>query len=137
MEQFEEQSVFSVMSNSTLSGLSFDSETKDLSFSTSGPTGTTGYVNVIIPKSLVADISTIKVFVDETAISYTSTSQTDSWTISFTYQQSTHQLRLGLDEPVMQSIGLPVDLTVIIGAVLVVTVALAVVVVLLVKRKKP
>ena len=62
VEQFEEQSVFSVMSNSTLSGLSFNSETKDISFGTSGPTGTTGYVNVIIPKSLVADISTIKVF---------------------------------------------------------------------------
>jgi uncharacterized repeat protein (TIGR02543 family) len=132
---FEEQSVFSVTSNSTLSGLSFDSETKDLSFGTTGPSGTTGYVNVIIPKSLVADISTIKVFVDENRMSYNSVSQKDAWAISFTYQQSSHQVRLGLDETPTQSFNLPVDLVVIIGAVLAVTIAIAVVVVVLVKRR--
>lgn len=132
---FEEQSVFSVTSNSTLSGLSFDSETKDLSFSTTGPSGTTGYVTVIIPKSLVADIATIKVFVDENQMNFNSLSQKDEWVISFTYQQSSHQVRLGLDETPTQSFNLPVDLVVIIGAVLTVTIAIALVVVVLVKRR--
>lgn len=135
VEQFEEQSVFSVMSNSTLSGLSFNSETKDLSFTTSGPSGTTGYVKVIIPKSLVADVSTIKVYVDEQSISYTSVSQSDAWVISFTYQQSSHQLRVGLDEPATTFSGLPFDLTMIIGVFLAVIVALVVVIVVLVKRR--
>jgi uncharacterized repeat protein (TIGR02543 family) len=136
VEQFEEQSVFSVMSNSTLSGLSFNSETKDLSFTTSGPSGTTGYVNVIIPKSLVADVSTIKVYFDDQSISYTSVSQSDAWVISFNYQQSSHQLRVGLDEPAATFSGLPFDLTMIIGVFLAVIVALVVVIVVLVKRRK-
>ena len=74
-------------SNSTLSGLSFDSETKDLKFSTNGASGSTGYVNIVIPKSLVADISTVSVFLDDDPLTYNSVSQADSWTISFTYHK--------------------------------------------------
>lgn len=133
---FEDQSVFSVTSNSTLSGLSFDSETKSLSFSTNGPSGSTGYVNVIIPKALVADISTIGVFLDGNHITYNSASQSDAWTLSFTYQQSSHNLRVGLNEtPTSQLNNISMDTTLLIGALVAVIVALVAVVTVLLKRK--
>ncbi len=134
---FEQQSVFSVTSNSTLSGLSFDSETKDLKFSTNGPSGSTGYVHIIIPKSLVADLSTLRVFLDNNELSYSSVSNADSWEISFTYQQSSHDLRIGLDEAPVQSNPLTNSTTLIIGALVVVIIALIAIVTILAKKKKP
>ena len=135
---FEQQSVFSVTSNSTLSGLSFDSETKDLKFSTNGASGSTGYVNIVIPKSLVADISTVSVFLDDDPLTYNSVSQADSWTISFTYQQSSHDLRIGLDEAPVQSNNMFADsTTIIIGALAAVIIALIVVVTILAKKRRP
>jgi uncharacterized repeat protein (TIGR02543 family) len=94
---FEEQSVFSVTSNSTISGLQFDSETNELGFSVTGPSGTSGYTVVVIPKSLVSDISAITVTMDGNAIDYDYTSKTDSWRIVFNYQHSTHQVVLNLE----------------------------------------
>ncbi len=135
---FEEQSVFSVTSNSTLSGLSFDSEAKTLSFSTEGPSGSTGYVNAIIPKTLVQDISTIGVFLDGTEISYNSASQSDAWSLTFSYHQSAHNLVIGLNEtPPQSAIGLPMDTTLIIGALVAVIIALVVVVTVLFKKRSP
>jgi uncharacterized repeat protein (TIGR02543 family) len=136
---FEQESVFSVTSNSTLSGLAFDSEAKTLSFSTDGPSGSTGYVNVVIPKSLVADISAINVFLDGNEINYNSASQSDSWALSLTYQQSSHNLRIGLNEEAstQSSNGLPMDTTLIIGALVAVIVALAVVVTVLFRKRSP
>jgi uncharacterized repeat protein (TIGR02543 family) len=135
---FEQQSVFSVTSNSTLSGLSFDSETKDLIFSTNGTSGSTGYVNIVIPKSLVADISSVRVFVDGNQLTYNSGSKSDSWEISFTYHQSTHDLRIGLDEAPVQSKGLSIDTTtLIIGVLAAAIIALVIVVTILAKKKSP
>jgi hypothetical protein len=59
-----EQNVFSVTSNSTLSAFSFDSTAKELSFDVSGSNATTGYVNVYIPKSLINDVSNLKIYLD-------------------------------------------------------------------------
>ncbi|MFA5363788.1 MAG: InlB B-repeat-containing protein [Candidatus Bathyarchaeia archaeon] len=98
---FEEQSVFSVTSNSTISGLQFDSTTNELGFSVSGPSGTSGYTVVIIPKSLVSDISTIAVTMDGNPMDFDYSSQSDAWKIVFNYQHSNHQVVLNLDsEPV-------------------------------------
>ncbi len=74
-----DQSVFSITSNSTLSELSFNSTSKELSFSVSGDNGTTGYVNVFIPKTLINDISGLKVCLDNNQIQYTSQPQGDGW----------------------------------------------------------
>ncbi len=135
---FEEQSVFSVTSNSTLSGLSFDSETKDLSFSTTGPDGSTGYVNVVIPKSLVPDISTVHVFLDGNQISYNSVSQNDAWVVSISYHQSSHDLRLELEKTASAQniIGISPDTLVLVIAIIGAAIAVILAVALLVRKRK-
>ena|ERR1700690_2623456 len=67
-ETSSEQSIFSVTSNSSITGLSFDSSSKQLSFNVTGDPGTTGYVNVFIPKSLVNDTPDLKVYLDNNQI---------------------------------------------------------------------
>ncbi|MCW4035336.1 MAG: hypothetical protein NWF03_08240, partial [Candidatus Bathyarchaeota archaeon] len=134
-------------SNSTLSGLMFNSETKELGFTVTGPTGTTGFTNVIIPKSLLSDISTLAVYVDETEMNYSAESQDDVWEIFFTYEHSTHQVVLNLQaeptqttepEPENQEqeqesfFETPIGLATIVGAL----VAAAVAVTVLVMRRR-
>ena len=68
----QNQNVFSVTSNSTLTSLTFNSATNELSFGVSGPSGTTGLTTVCIPQSLIPDISKLNVMLDGTSINYTS-----------------------------------------------------------------
>lgn len=91
---FQEQSVFSVSSNSTITALYFDSANNQLSFSTNGTSDTTGYVNIRAPKSLVSDPSKIEVYIDGAPVAYTTTLQEDAWIISFTYHQSNHAVTI-------------------------------------------
>jgi hypothetical protein len=95
----EQQNVFSVSSNSTITMLSFNSASNELSFTVSGPTGTTGYGDVLIPKSLINDTSTLKVYVDGNPLTYVVESQEDSWLVSFTYHHSTHKVTISLGPP--------------------------------------
>jgi hypothetical protein len=92
-----EQTVFSVMSNSTISTLTFNSTSGELDFTVSGQAGTTGYVNVYVPKSLISDASNLKVFLDGNATSFNTESLADSWFISFTYPHSTHEVTLKMN----------------------------------------
>lgn len=96
MEACEQQTVFSVNSNSTLSALSFNSTSNALSFGVSGPSGTTGYVNVHIPKSLISDASSITVYLDDTPTACEVQSQGDSWLLSFVYHHSSHLVTISL-----------------------------------------
>jgi hypothetical protein len=91
------QSVFSVASNSTLSRFSFNSVTKELSFSVAGTSGTTGYVAVYIPKSLMSDAANLTVLLDGEQIACYTESQTDTWAVSFSYHHSTHNVVFNLD----------------------------------------
>ena len=91
------QVTFSVSSNSLLSGLSFNSNTRELSFVVSGPSGTNGTVDVHIAKSIIEDISTLKVYIDGKQVDYTVTSKDDSWIVHVTYEHSTHRLVAQLD----------------------------------------
>ena len=91
------QDVFSVASNSTVSDLAFNSTSGQLSFTVSGPSGTTGYADVYIAKSLVNDISTVKAYIDGNSINYTVTSTADSWILHFTYHHSTHEVTIYLN----------------------------------------
>jgi hypothetical protein len=61
-----------------------------------GPTGTTGYVDLDIPKTLITDASGLKIHLDENQLAYSSESQGDSWLVSFTYHHSTHQVVVSL-----------------------------------------
>ena len=93
----EEENVFSVSSNSTVSQLAFNSTTNELSFTVSGENGTTGYFDVFIPKTLVADISNLNVYLDGNQMNYTATSLTDSWILHLTYHHSEHKVTMTLD----------------------------------------
>jgi hypothetical protein len=93
---YDQGSFFSINSNSTLSTLSFDSAAKQLSFTVSGPTGTTGYVEVYVPKSLMSNVSGLAVNLDGHPLEYASQSTNDAWLISFTYHHSTHEVTMNL-----------------------------------------
>ncbi len=93
----QDQNVFSVTSNSTLSSLAFDSATDELSFSVSGPPGTTGYAQVCIPKSLLSDVSTLQVTLDGATINYNSLSVGDVWIITLSYHHSSHAIVMSLN----------------------------------------
>jgi hypothetical protein len=94
---FGEQNVFSVTSNSTISALAFNTTSGELGFTVSGPSDTTGYVNVYVPKALISDAANLKVLLDGNAISFNSESLEDSWFISFTYPHSTHEVTLEMN----------------------------------------
>lgn len=89
-----ENNLLSVTSNSTITQFAFNSTSKEVSFTASGPSGSTGYVNIYIPKSLVSDISTLKTYMDGNQISFNSESQGDSWLISFSYSHSEHRITM-------------------------------------------
>ena len=76
---FEQQNVFSVTSNSTITALYFNSTSNQLSFSTSGTSGTTGYVDAYIPKSLISDASKLQVNLDGQPLAYSVVDQGDAW----------------------------------------------------------
>jgi peptidoglycan/xylan/chitin deacetylase (PgdA/CDA1 family)/PKD repeat protein len=89
--------IFSVASNSTVSDLSFNLTSLELSFTVAGPSGTTGLTRVTIAKTLVANVTNLKVFLDEKPLQYSVTETGDSWVVSFTYTHSTHYITLALN----------------------------------------
>ena len=91
-----EQNVFTLTSNSTLTQFAFNSTSKELGFIVSGPSGTKGYVDIYIPKTLISDISTLKTYIDGKQIVFNSESQADSWLISFTYSHSQHTITMSI-----------------------------------------
>ena len=136
---FEDASVFSVESNSTVSALAFNSTSQTLSFKVSGETGTRGYVNVYISKALMSDTSKLKVYLDQELLQPTTQSMGDSWLVSFTYHHSVHSVSLAFDSDIAGTSGQPQNLLYIVAGV-VVTVVLAVAtvaIVLLKSRAKP
>jgi hypothetical protein len=93
----EGQTVFSVTSNSTVSGFQFDSAAQQITFTVSGENGTTGFVDLCIARPLVADASALKVYLDGNQQTCNYTSQGDSWCISFSYHHSTHQVTINMN----------------------------------------
>ena len=96
IEPGTEQNVFTVTSNSTLSELSFSSSNRELSFKVSGDSGTTGYVSVFIPKSLVNGTYGLKMYLDRNQVEYTAQSVSDGWLLYCTYHHSTHLVTISL-----------------------------------------
>jgi hypothetical protein len=92
----EEKNVFTLNSNSTITQFAFNSTSKELSFNASGPSGTTGYVSLYIPQTLISDISTLKTYVDGNQVQFNTTNQSDAWLITFYYSHSQHKITLEL-----------------------------------------
>jgi hypothetical protein len=130
------QAVFSVASNSTVTDLAFNSTSRELSFTVSGPSGT-GYVDAYIAKSLIADISTLKVYLDGNQLNYTAISQGNSWLIYFTYGLSTHTVVMSLGVAVSKpSTAVPVGIIAIATIVVVIGVVVVLVGLKTSKRNK-
>ena len=81
---------FSVVSNSTISNVAYDSATQQLSFSTNGTSGTNGYAQICIPKTLASDYQALEVKLDGEKLAFGSQSSDDVWVISCVYTQSEH-----------------------------------------------
>ena len=88
----EDQTVFFVESNSTVTALKFDSENHMLSFNVTGEAGTKGQTQVTVAKTLVANAADLTVALDGKQMVYTVTSSGNYWILEFTYSHSTHQV---------------------------------------------
>jgi uncharacterized protein YxeA len=130
---YQEQSVFSVMSNSTISALAFNSTSLELSFTVTGETGTEGYVKVTIAQSLVPNIADVEVYFDGNQAEYSAVSKDDAWILTFTYTHSTHYITVNLKTAIT---GIPLDPTWIYIMTAVVVIAL-ISGIILIKRRKP
>jgi hypothetical protein len=111
-------------SNSTITGLNFNSTTRVLSFSAEGPSGTNGYVSITLEKEPAFDPQGINVLFDEHPIEYDIDSTDQSWILFFTYPHSVHSIVVnfnGDEIPDFPSwIILPLLITVLIGIALLV-----------------
>jgi hypothetical protein len=122
----EERYVFSVISNSTITEIAFNSTSKVLSFTLEGPSGTTGYTNVTIAKDLIAEATGLKIDLDGNQTEYTVTSSDTVWLLHFTYQHSTHQVAISLDQPAKPFIETPLGIATLVGIAVVVVLAVVV-----------
>ena len=93
---YENQNVFLIESNSTVSALTFNSTSLELSFTVSGPSDSTGYIKATIAKSLTTNAQDIKVYFDGNQLNYTLSSSADLWKLTFFYHHSTHQISIDL-----------------------------------------
>ncbi len=138
----EAQNVFTLASNSTLTSLVFDSTQNELSFGVSGPSGTAGYAQICVPKSLISDPTALRVSIDGTETQFSSFSTDDVWLITIIYTHSSHEVVMDLDaEPssngtgsIGDVLGNPLVLVAII-AVLVAVIAVLLIINLKGKRK--
>jgi hypothetical protein len=131
---------FSVASNSSLSSLKFDSSNDALAFSVSGPSGTSGYVQVCVPKTLLKDATNLKVTLDGNNVAYQPVDSGDVWVIIFTYHHSSHNVVIALNEKasgdILGSIASGLQSWVVLVGIIVVLVA-AIAVLLVLFRRKP
>jgi len=127
-------SFFSVNSNSTLSALTFDSEAKQLGFSVSGPKGTTGYMEVYIPKRLMSNISGLPVTLDGNPLQYCSQSKQDVWLVSFSYHHSNHEVSMQLNGAQLDNVGSLYGWILVVAIIIPLATVLAV---LTLKKSKP
>ena len=119
-----EQNIFSVESNSTVSQLAFNSTSRELSFTVSGASGTTGYANIYIAKSLVSNIADLTLSLDGAQMNYTASSLGDSWLLQFTYHHSTHRVSINLGSVpfIPPQLITPLSLSILAGALVIITI---------------
>ena len=71
--------IFSIESNSTISGLIFNQSTSKISFAATGSSGTAGYAEAKILENLMPNAENIKVHFHGNEINYTLTSDGNLW----------------------------------------------------------
>jgi hypothetical protein len=91
-----EDALFSITSNSTILGSTFNSTSRELSFAVTGPSETMGYVNLFIPKTEIGNVDDIRVYFDNSQIIFSTSQLEDSWLLHFEYPHSTHRISIKL-----------------------------------------
>ena len=113
-----DEALFLAESNSTLSALAFNSTSKEISFTASGPSGTTGYVRFLVSKTLIANLTEFTVFLDGRQIQFNATSQGNMQSLYFTYSHSTHNILIRLPSsavPEFPSVTILVSLSIMVA----------------------
>jgi hypothetical protein len=118
----DKKQVFSVISNSTITGLTYNGTTRTLSFDLTGPSGTTAYTNIVVPKDLTGDINSLHVYLDQSIVYYTANSSEDSWLLHFTYQQSSHQVTVYLSSPAQPFLETPLGIMALASVIIVISI---------------
>jgi hypothetical protein len=118
----DQKHVFSVISSSAVTGLTYNSTGRTLNFDLSGSSGTTAYTNIVVPKDLVGDISGLHVYLDQSIVYYTANSTDDSWLLHFTYQQSTHEVTVYLNSPAQPFLETPLAIIALATVIIVVAI---------------
>jgi len=90
----QNQKIFFVESNSTVSALTFNSTNSELRFTVSGSSGTTGYVKATIPKELLSAEGDWVVLVDEHPVIPTVNEDANNTYLYFTYGHSTKTVKI-------------------------------------------
>jgi hypothetical protein len=93
----ENQKIFEVESNSTVSELTFNSTSLSISFTVSGVSGTTGYTKALISKSLVPTFTGASVALDGKNLAFSVSSSISYWILEFTYSHSIHQVVINVE----------------------------------------
>ncbi len=93
---YQNQYVFLVESNSTISSLSFNSTNSQLGFTARGASGTLGYVKIAIAKHLIDNINNVTIYLDGNQIQYSVDSTSDSWLLTFNYTHSSHTITVNV-----------------------------------------
>lgn len=83
---------FQVESNSTITELFFNSTSSELSFKVTGISGTTGYVQYKISKTLLSSPQNVKVLLDGSQLDINISSNDNFWLLYFTYHHSSHNI---------------------------------------------
>ena len=126
----------SIQTNSTLAAFSFDPANKQLSFSLTGPDGSTGYINVYISKGILPDISNLKVSLDGEPINFDAVSTGYSWVLSFDYHHSTHKVSINLNSKPAETSTYNGSLNLVIIVVIALTTGIAIIAVLIHRNAK-
>ena len=87
-----ERFVVNVVSNSTVSGFTYNEFVSEISFEVTGPSGLRGFCNVSVPKALVKPGYVIKVYFNNNPIDYVLNENSTHYFIYFTYMHSTHRV---------------------------------------------
>ncbi|MCW4000971.1 MAG: DUF2341 domain-containing protein [Candidatus Bathyarchaeota archaeon] len=90
-----------IVSNSTVTDFAFNSTAGTVGFTVSGPSGTSGFVNLTLAKSLVEDVTNLKIYIDSNQTSFNVTGNGFYWMISFAYNHSTHSVLVVLDSTLL------------------------------------
>ncbi len=92
-----------VESNSTLSSVTFNSTSNEFFFTVSGPSKTTGYTTLSVPKSFLPNPANLKLYIDGQQTAFNCTSEGNFWILNVNYSHSTHDVVLKIIDDTVES----------------------------------